>query len=242
MGEDFKVHSIEPLKDAEFSATEKKEFESAFRAIARHFNRFGTIKRVDEKLQTALYDLARDAKARLNGAEFQGLTAKEGFGMQPIVPRDVSTNDTDVWDATWTNAGTNGWVLWLGNGAFGATVPATPSIVPRSANDDVWNIAMWGAYSIEDDPIFQKVRVLVEKKEVGDHDIESQLRNSEDGYADFGRIYYTTGNPLHSYGVLAQIRQVSVGTLHFAPAGVIFGSARRLYQTGTAIRQVAIAA
>lgn len=242
MAEEIDVATVEPIREADtFSADEMRKFEAAWRGIVRFYNRTGTIKRFDD-VKSALLSLVKDAKRRLGGAEFQGSAPVQGFGMQPLTPYDMSTNATDTWDAAWTGVPASGWLLWLGNGAIGATVPANPSIVPRSANDDTWQIAHWGVISSEEDPLLQAIRPLMEKKEIGDIRIESQLRDSEEGYADLGKIMYTSGNPLHSYGVLGQMRQVTVGTDRYVPVGVVLGSARRLFQTGTAVRQVATAA
>lgn len=236
MTEEVDIISMEPLSGIDFDSVEMQKFESAWRAVVRYYNRVGMVRRYDDALKNAVLGLAKDAKKRFDGSRFQGLTPREGFGMQPIHVRDVNQTNIQDWYAVWATAG---WREWLGNVGPDGGVAGATTVVTIDANDNYWHVAAWGVLSLDTDPVFQTIRPMMEKKEVGDHDVRMQLAGSEDGYADFGRIYYHTGKPAHSLSYGARIRAVTVGQGHLQLVGVTFGDATRFFQTGVNDRRVA---
>ena len=104
-------------------------------------------------------------------------------------------------------------------------------VIRMAQMGDKWRIVLLGVGTFSALPKARGVRLEHAGVTLGDIPVDSQLRNAEDGIADFkGILDIDVGN---TFAVGVDIRTVGSDSLY--PVGVIFATASRMQKLGSAI-------
>lgn len=233
--------------------SDDEKFDTAWAFILNHYSVVGRISVWDDdaNLKEMVKTAAKYfmAKSELG---FDGLVPEEGYGMQPINPRDVSGESTGAiaawnrdlvnpltnWEIAW---GTIGMRVWLGGlTASGCKGQAQASdawatrigLTPRDAQDDMWFPIWWGIGDWLDSKVADFIRLEIDKEVKGDISLEPLKAMDDKPILDTQHlICYAPGYQFAAGLYINDVGAAPVSSHYLI--GVTFATSQRVRQPAT---------
>jgi hypothetical protein len=206
------------LQAEAFSDSEKIRYETAWDYMVRTKNRMVDPEIWDERHKVTTSALAQVFKREKGGAIYEGMAARNGYGMQLPRVRDLLGAPTEIWDVTWATTGFRNWISTTApdTSTFGASVP----VQLIDAAQDFWDVILYGLIDFDASPKSKEVEIEINSEVYPIVNVEYGQRSSEMAASYFDAAYWIQRASRIRVGIHVETLGASVPF----PIGVVFES------------------